>query len=86
MTSFIGSTAALLVFVSGCACASHTQNMPLSPAATVCTSERDETLPSVKPVTPAGCSDPQRTSKPMSSPEIEVPDHMQIDCTPMELQ
>lgn len=80
--SFTGFATLLLVFVLSCA--SPMQQKQVSPAAAVKKSEREETLPSVKPVTPPIITEPQASSKRTTSPEIEVHDNLQIDSAPIE--
>jgi len=75
--SFAGFATLLLVLVLGCA--STIQQKQVSPAA-VQEFEREETLPSVKPVTP----ELQSSSKHTTSQEIEGHDNSQIDSAPIE--
>lgn len=46
--------------------------------------EREETLPSVKPVTSPVIPESQASSKHTTSQKIEVNDHLQIDSAPIE--
>lgn len=71
----------LLFFVLSCAC--PMQQKQVSPAA-VKEFERDETLPSVKPINPPVITGPQSSPKPTTSQEIEVHDNLQIDSAPIE--
>jgi hypothetical protein len=80
--SFFGFATLLLVFVLSCA--TPVQQKQVCPAAAVKKSEREETLPSVKPGTPTMITEPQTSPKRTTSPEIEVHDNLQIDSAPIE--
>jgi hypothetical protein len=80
--SLAGCATVLLVLVLSCVC--PTQQKQVSPAAEVKKSERDETLPSVKPVTPPATPESKASSKQTTSQEIEVHNNSQIDTVPIE--
>jgi hypothetical protein len=79
--SFTSFATLLLVFVLSCA--SPMQQKQVSPTE-VKNSERDETLPLVRPVTPPVIPASQGSSNRSTPQEIEAHDNLHIDSAPIE--
>ncbi len=71
----------LLFLATGCA--PLTQQKQISQTIVSKSSEREEALPSVKPVTPPSASEPHKR---VPSQEIEAHDNFKLDSTSIELE
>ena len=74
---------AVLMLILVTSCASHTQQKQISPASELKASEREETLPLVKPVALPSAPESHKRD---SSQEIERYDNSQLDSAPIDLE